>query len=666
LWPEVTPAVTLRGRITLNTKRGEGLANVQVQAPGHNPVFSVDSGYFEKDLPGVKPGDSMNLVVHKEGLELVNGEALKILFRNAPVTEIHIVMCKRGERTRWASLYYEIDLTGYVNTSFEEKLAEAMKRFHKDAQKLRAELNRINKEKEVALTLAKKLAEQLATNDLDQASGLYREAVEYVKRGELDKAFQVLDDVKIEAAANQARKVLRNSVDAFLLKAHIAVFKFQFNSADAFYRKAIGLDPGNFNSNVTYAYYLFEQTRYKKALELYQRALSLADNDDERSTALNELGILYWKSWRFKDAELAYKNSLAIKRALEKKYPGTYLKNIAHTLSNLGNLYMLTERYPDSERVYNEALTIQRKLAEKYPGAFEADIAMTIDNLGILYSQTGCFADAEKAYKEALVIRRTLDKKYPGIYIESIANTLNNLGNLYKWTKRFPDSERVYNEALTIRKNLAQKNPGASEPYLARILDNLGVLFLQTNRYTEAEEIFKEALTIRRALAKRNPDAFRVDVTVTLDNLASLYKITGRVIETETMLREALTVRKAQAEKNPAAFLPSVAANLNHLGMLYINMKKFPEAKDCFTKALAIREKLPRTKPVVYDLDLCDTLIPLSILMLRINRSTEGAKEKAKAIALLNRAISILKKYPNEPRAKVHMKALRDLANKKQ
>jgi tetratricopeptide (TPR) repeat protein len=558
----------LRGRITLNTKRGEGIANVQVQVPGHNPVFTVDSGYFEKELPGIKPGNNVKLSVHLTGKEVVNGHNLEVTFKDAPSTDVHIVMCKIRERTRWACLYYEIELEEHINKSYKKSLAGITRKYEKDAQKLYEEKEKLRQNYKTALNQSKKLAEQIAVIDLEKVSVLYGEAITLVKREELDKAVKVLDDKKIESEARKAREKLQDSANAFILKARIFTSKLKFDEAETYFRKAVNLDRGNFYSAYSFAGFLYNQNRFKESFPLYQRALTLANTDDKKCLTLNSLGNLYSSTTRFLEAEAAYNKALEHYRVLAEKNPNAYLPYVAMTLNNLGILYSDTSRFTDSEKAYNEALKHYRVLAEKNPNKFLPDVAMTLNNLGVLYKNTSRIAEAETVYSESLTIRRALAKKNPNAFLPDVAMTLDNRGSLYSKTTRFNDAEKDYNEALNIRRALAKKTPNAFLPDLAMTLNNLGILYSDTSRFTDAEKLHKEASENYLTLARRNPNIY----------------------------------------------LPYVGMTFYKLGLLYITEKKYLAALDSFIKAFEVRVKLVKINPPSYNLDFWNILIVLFII----------------------------------------------------
>ena len=65
-------ATVLQGVIITNEVGGQPMTNVQVGAIGANPAASDFLGMFTLEFPKKHPGDTVRLVVSREGYEVVN------------------------------------------------------------------------------------------------------------------------------------------------------------------------------------------------------------------------------------------------------------------------------------------------------------------------------------------------------------------------------------------------------------------------------------------------------------------------------------------------------------------------------------------------------------------------------------------------------------------
>ncbi len=274
-------------------------------------------------------------------------------------------------------------------------------------------------------------------------------------------------------------------------------------------------------------------------------------------------------------------------------------------LSDLGNLYLKNNQLSEALKVYLESQKIYQQLAEKNPAAFLQYVATIQNNLGALYRANNQFPEAKHAYDEALKIRKQLAQKNPGAFLQNVANTQNNLGNLYSDNNQFPKAKHAYDEALKSYQQLAQKNPGAFLQYVAGTQNNLGNLYSDNNQFPEAKHAYDEALKIRTQLA----------------------------------------------QKNPGAFLQNVADTQNNLGILYFSQDQLEKAREILSQTIATWKQLTAKNPRAFEIDLCGTMIFLGrFVHLKLLVQKEDLTHLEKADALINDAITRLKKYPEVPR----------------
>jgi len=703
----------LRGRVTLQNSGFQLIKRVQVKALGEkaNPTTITDSGEFELVIDDRNPGEVVLLDIYKEGYEIVNPESLRVTLPDDPEEKVNIAMCKTGERARNALKFYGI-AEKEVYKIFTEKIAKV------NAEAIKGkdiEIRRLTEERDAALAQAKRMSEEFAQVNLDEASDLYKEAFGYFTKGDIDKAYEVLSDIKIDLDLQNARKLkekadsaIKQSSANYVFKAQLAILKFRFVEAEGYYDKALEADPENLDNYIEFSEFLWNQKNSQKGTEICQKALAIKMDEGLKAWFLTDLGNLYADTTRLTEAEKVYTEALISWRKLVATNPAAYLPNVAMTLNNLGNLYYKTTRLTEAEKAYAEALIFWSKLAAINPTTYLDDMAMTLNNLGLLYTDTTRSTGAEKAYAEALAIYRKLAATNPAAYSSFVANILNNLGILYKNTMRFKEAEKAYAEALMIYRRLAATNPAAYLSDVAMTLNNLGILYMINMQLTDAEKILAEALEVRRKLAATNPAAYLPDVSMTLNNLGilysdttrlkeaekvyveslrfyrqlaatnpaayssfvattlnnlgNLYSDTARLTEAEKAYTEALEIRRQLAATNPATYLSVVATTLNNLGSLNVDMKKYSDALLQFLEALNIRKKLAAANPQAFDLGLCKTI--LSMTLLYTEAPDACAEIKGEIPSLLNRAITILKKYPDYPQAQKYLNMAEQLKTK--
>ena len=250
------------------------------------------------------------------------------------------------------------------------------------------------------------------------------------------------------------------------------------------------------------------------------------------------------------------------------------------------------------------------------------------------------FANAEKYYQQA---------------IDADPENFDNLHEfavyLYK-QNQFLKAQPLYEKALTLAKDDSEK---------ARTLNNLGALYQMQNAYDKAADAYERALKIREELAAANPQTYRPDVAATLNNLGNLSWHQNEYEKAADAYERALNIYEELAAANPQTYRPYVAATLQNLGALYNSLKEYEQAMVVFQRALTIKEDLAAENSQAYELDLCATLVSLSWLYQVRFESDPQSAYKTEGLALAERTIGILQKYPNIPRAQDYL----ELANRR-
>ena len=637
----------LRGVTVLQNSNGATLESVEISAAfcecvGENPTFSDEYGLFQFEIKGKEPGETVELKVKKEGYEVVNQNDLTVYLRKNPDDTVKIVMCPAGERDRIALRFYHI-------------VAENVRVQEPDA-----------KTADAVIAFAQEFTKTLAEKNLDDMSPEYRKAIEFFQSGDIEKAKNAFDDAKMteelrnaqeelrkaqeklrqlenaappnapqsemlapyplvasignlagivgvpaqddaalkaaQEAERRAKDDLRKSVENYMLKARLCVTDLQFDDAEKYYRIATDADPENFDNLHEFALYLYKQNQFLKALPLYKKALTLAKDDG-------------------------------------------YL---AKTLNNLGLLYIDLNKYDNAADTFERARDIYEDLAAANPQTYRPDVARTLNNLGILHANVNEYEKATDAYERALAIFEDLAAANPQTYCPYVAATLHNLGNLYRDLNEYAKADDALDRALTIREELAAANPQTYRPDLAATLDNLGVLYQDSNDYANA---YERALAIYEDLAAANPQTYRPYVATTLNNLGVLYDDLNEYAKAADAYKRALAIREDLAAANPQTYRPDVAMTLNNLGVLYWNQNQYTKAADAYKRALTIREDLAAANPQAYELDLCSTMLNLSYLHQMLYERDPQPMHKTEGLTLAERALGILQKYQDIPRA---------------
>jgi len=316
-----------------------------------------------------------------------------------------------------------------------------------------------------------------------------REAQEVYNLKGVDEALAVLESSKSLAEDESYAK--KN-----MLRAKLYVEKNDFENAGKFYKKAIAVDSSYLNM-YDYALFLMKENHLEEAQEIFGRLSGYDLHPVEKSSVLNRLGILYYKS----------------------------------------------KQITKAKEVYAEALTLRESLAKEKPMLYSNDLAWTYNNLGVLYKETYEPQASEESHEKALALRSSLMEQNPKKYSFYVSCSLHNMGELYACTQREGKAEALFLKSIEIRRDLLKENPKRFTPALAATYHELALLYFETKREFRAENFYLKALELRRTLSKTNPNAYKQDLIDTLEALVKLYKNSAALRAKENFAEELKSLK---------------------------------------------------------------------------------------------------------------------------
>ena len=286
-------AATLKGVILANELSGSPSENVAVDAiSGTNLTVSDLSGKFTLEFPQRRIGDTVRIIVKKEGYVVVNDVQLEtVLPADADAAPLTIILCKQADREEMARRFYRLKSFDVIEETYQRKVRELEKAHQADATALAS----LQKERDQAKAAAEKASEELAKNPPGQNTELYQQTKRLFVEGKIEEAIQLLDEEKLRQLDKDAKKAVENAVQPRLLKAQLLTVQLRFKDAEKAYLRAIEIAPNSFQSNFSYASFSQSLNRYEEARAAYGRCLEWArknGKDDELAATLNNLGNL--------------------------------------------------------------------------------------------------------------------------------------------------------------------------------------------------------------------------------------------------------------------------------------------------------------------------------------------------------------------------------------
>ena len=399
------------------------------------PQTSDVNGKFKLVFVGVPEKTKVDLIVKKEGWELVNIAALSAV--TGQRDSVRLSMARPEKIAEYRRQIYKVGKTE-AEKNLAAQLQEKRRQIEvlqRDAENNKTAIAQLQREYGELQAFASKvedmaqdLARRYAPVNLDDAAPLYRESFRLFQSGELDKALQVLREADLSGQVDdilKERKTIANikievkqrdsiqqqrTTDLLLalgLKADLHKARFEWDSALVCLENRVKLDSTDASNLFELANFLSNQNKKNEAIANYEKALKLAATPASKATILNNLGIQYSANQKMPQAEAAYNEALKIRRQLAAHNPDAFLPYVAGTLNNLV-LFHLGQ--PEVAQKYlKESLRIQRELAQANPDAQNLKLARTLVIGGFVYEAAGETAKSQAYFKEALSIA----KQYP-------------------------------------------------------------------------------------------------------------------------------------------------------------------------------------------------------------------------------------------------------------
>lgn len=452
---------------------------------------------------------------------------------------------------------------------------------------LRNSLNELENQKKIILDL-----QDLSTTIDEKWINI---AYSIFKKDGVEQARQYINKVHPDNKKDNLKYENKKQADILLFQANMALSNKDYPKVNYFYEEAL-----IFNRSID---------------NLYLVAFNL-----------HHFKINYKKSLKY------YLESLDGYRELNKKYPDTYLKNIADSLANIADLYSEHNiNIKDIEIYYNEALTIYQKLGDT------EHIANLLNNLAIHYSQdVNYFNITEDYYQRALVIKKELASKKPDLYLRGVASTLHNLATFYEKYSEVKAEEKFY-EVLAIYKELNHLSIGYYIYDIAMTLHNLANLHARNkNTYNKAENEYNEAIQILRHIVTKDSHYYLSSLAMVLSNVALFHtwsKYNNLITNAE--YQESLKIYRDLSVNNSTLYFPEIGSLLLNISIFHVKNKDINNAKKEYEEAMKIFKDLCSRNPTKYGYQYV-TVILQGIAYFHININD-----------YLNISLSLLKPYPD-------------------
>ena len=370
----------------------------------------------------------------------------------------------------------------------------------------------------------------------------------------------VKDYAKAIAAYQNLAKVAPYNTEILWALGNMYENTGDFSKAREFYQKLLAMNPKDINSLLGMGRIAVLSGDPEAAVDPFSRALSVAiqtDNQEQKGTVLQALGIAYSYLNKPDDALQNYQQALEIRRRLGQK------KGIADGLNMIATTYDGMGKSDLAFKNYNDALQIYREIGD------QQDIGNVLANVGQYYDDHGKYDEALKLFREALQIHRDLNNQND----EALA--LNNIGNTYLFKGDYNDARMYFEQALQLREKI--NVPGD----IAATLHNLAEVSTKQGQYEQALSQYLRAMELFRNAGDKHGTA------VEAYSIGSIFEYQGRYGSAESSKKQALDDFREVKENS---FWMGEA--LSGYGKALSETGRFDESAKMFEEALAFSREL--------------------------------------------------------------------------
>ena len=306
----------------------------------------------------------------------------------------------------------------------------------------------------------------------------------------------------------------------------------------------------------------------KKALELFQQALSFTREINDHARELDTLNLLASTHQMMGDLRQAldYSNQgrLIASQVGDRYKESTLLSNMCVIKDDLGEFRQGIE-------FCNQALAIRRELKNR------DGEATVLNNIGAAYSGLGEYQQALDFYHSAYAIHKELGSRRD----QGIA--LNNIAYMYATLGEYQKAIDTYTDALPLfRADNDQFREGT-------VLGNIAAAYALQKDFHKALELNQQVLQLRRAAKSSDGEA------VTLKNIGDCYSNLGDKQKALDYFQQAVDLQRKVGNQR------QLAVALGNVGSVYRDIGQYQKALDYLKEALSISRTIgdPRNESTV-------------------------------------------------------------------
>ena len=277
---------------------------------------------------------------------------------------------------------------------------------------------------------------------------------------------------------------------------------------------------------------MYTQTNeHEKALEYYK--LYIEENeakgkDHNLATAYNNIGLIYQRQRKYKEALKYNLKSLEIEEALDRN---DNHQTMANTYNNIGIIYVHQKEYDKAAEICLKSLDLLKTF---YGNDNHPRIASLYHNIGGISLQQKKSDKALEYYWKAIEIRKSHygDDNHPGN-----AASYNNIAGIYENQKDYNSALKYFLISLDILKTIHGDNHSSTETSY----NNIAAVYRNQGEYEKALEYYLKSMEITKSVFGDN----HINVGNSYGKLANIYNHLGEHNKSLEYYSKSLEIKKS-------------------------------------------------------------------------------------------------------------------------
>lgn len=610
-------------------KPGMALSGVSVRIMGaHNAVLSKQDGTFSMSVQG---NSYTFQQIQKSGYELNESGMIGRRYAYSSKVKMTIVMVSSSqlhtEKQRIENKAYAVAEKNYQTKLAKLEQQQAANQI--TIEQYRKEIEILQNSFEKYQSLIDGLADHYARTDYDELTTKESEISQYIEKGDLDKAEQLLQELNIEqrlaeieqriklglqlqheADEEMSRILKQQEKDAeYLYQLYtIALAQFDNEKARFYIETRASLDETNVKWMLEAGEFLQEYlSDYSGAKKYFDKAYKQCmkrkeGNSREMTDCYGALGTVYYYMGKYDDAKKMYSKALEGRLQLY----GEIHESLVEPYCCIGNIIFAQTQYDktSARAYYQKGLDI----CNVTKGDNHPDIAACYYSLSLCDFSTGMLHKITngKQYQQNMAssvssLNKAIElwKGKSGIENSNVAHCYKALGDIYLEYQDFKQAIAYTEKALSIwKKMFGEMHVKVSDAYFS-----LGSIYSSMYEYEKGLSYYREALEIREHLFGANHPRTAA-VKKEIESVQSEVRLKSKLSDDNDMDKAIALMNKGEYNKaldifkgmihqlKQAGDLDSEAADVYSFMAIISNLQEDKKtALDYYRQAISIWEK---------------------------------------------------------------------------